>query len=217
LFLHLFASPFGAFMTLLYGLTAAPASQPRNALAGQAVSMAIAVAISCAPPEALPAWAKQSAAGSLAIAAMVKLGVTHPPAGASAVLLAAYYPRPGWRSALTSLLGNAVAIAMAALVNNLSNKRQYPIYWGLFPAHCRPALPSRARRRTGASGTAQHVRGQCEPNGRRSPAPPGAPSRARGRAAAVLGWNLPRAGRRIQGTDGADGEGRHQWFEEGSV
>jgi hypothetical protein len=122
--------------------------------------MAIAVSVSCAPSFAIPAWLKQSLAGSLAIAFMVKAGVTHPPAGAAAVLLSAY-PRPGWKSALTSLIGNAVAIAIAAVVNNLSNKRQYPIYWGLVPARC-PATLSREIWRMGPSRSGKREPGTVQ-------------------------------------------------------
>jgi CBS-domain-containing membrane protein len=118
-------------MTLLYGLTAAPAAQPRNALAGQALSMAVSIGVSYAGP-AVPAWLRQSLAASLSIAAMVRLGITHPPAGASALVLAT---EPGaWPSMAATLLGNVVAIGMAAAVNNLSPKRQYPLYWGLSPS-----------------------------------------------------------------------------------
>lgn len=37
--------PFVALMTLQYGLTAAPASQPRNALYGQVISISIALIV----------------------------------------------------------------------------------------------------------------------------------------------------------------------------
>lgn len=119
--------PFGAMITLLYGLTAAPASQPRNILIGQAVSMSIALAISRF--ESMSSWMQESVASSLAIAAMVKLGITHPPAGASALLFAT--GQYGWDNMAWVLLGNFVAIVVATFINNLSDKRQYPTYWGL--------------------------------------------------------------------------------------
>ena len=62
-----------------YGLTAAPASQPRNAIVGQAVALVIAQLIGTRTE--MDIWLKQSIATSLAIAVMAKLGVIHPPAG----------------------------------------------------------------------------------------------------------------------------------------
>eukprot|EP00521_Asterionellopsis_glacialis_P007813 CAMPEP_0195287770 /NCGR_PEP_ID=MMETSP0707-20130614/4695_1 /TAXON_ID=33640 /ORGANISM="Asterionellopsis glacialis, Strain CCMP134" /LENGTH=510 /DNA_ID=CAMNT_0040347555 /DNA_START=149 /DNA_END=1681 /DNA_ORIENTATION=- len=119
--------PFGALMTLLYGLTPAPASQPRNALYGQSVSISIALLVEMCT--FLPDWFRVPFAVSLAIAAMSKLGITHPPAGASAVIFSTLDVENKWSFFLLLLLGNVVVILLATLVNNLSCKRQYPIYW----------------------------------------------------------------------------------------
>jgi hypothetical protein len=48
--------PFGALMTLQYSLTAAPASQPMNAVLGQAISLAIAIAIGIDSISGLDLW-----------------------------------------------------------------------------------------------------------------------------------------------------------------
>ena len=114
-------------MTLLYGLTAAPSSQPRNAMLGQALSLTISLAFSYV--DGLAVWMKQSLSTSLAVAAMVKLGLTHPPAGSSALLFAS--GSRGWGNFAFMIVGNAIAIGMAALINNMSDKRQYPTFWGL--------------------------------------------------------------------------------------
>jgi len=119
--------PFGALMTLLYGLTPAPASQPRNALYGQSVSISIALLMEMCT--FLPDWFRVPFAVSLAIATMSKLGITHPPAGASAVIFSTMDVDNKWSFFLLLLLGNVVVILLATLVNNLSEKRQYPIYW----------------------------------------------------------------------------------------
>eukprot|EP00934_Nitzschia_sp_Nitz4_P003986 Nitzschia sp. Nitz4//scaffold25_size161228//12173//13597//NITZ4_002411-RA/size161228-augustus-gene-0.78-mRNA-1//1//CDS//3329544529//3976//frame0 len=68
--------PFGALMTLQYGLTAAPASQPRNAIVGQTLALLIAQGIG--QIENMEVWLKMTLATSLAIGVMVKVGVTHP-------------------------------------------------------------------------------------------------------------------------------------------
>jgi CBS-domain-containing membrane protein len=114
-------------MTLLYGLTAAPASQPRNAILGQIVSLTIAICVGYA--DNLSIWMRQSLATALAVASMVKLGITHPPAGAAALICAS--GEYGWGSMLFVLIGNVIAICAATLINNWSDQRQYPSYWGV--------------------------------------------------------------------------------------
>lgn len=128
-------------MTLHYGLTAAPASQPRNALLGQIVSLTIGIALSYATR--LEVWLRQSLATSLAIASMVKLGITHPPAGASALIFATGEAR--WGNMAFLLIGNLIAIASATIINNASNKRQYPIYTPMLDATIKFASVSTRR------------------------------------------------------------------------
>ena len=122
-------SPFGALVTLLYGLTAAPASQPRNAILGQAISLTIAMVCSYIEHSTFTLWMRQAIVTALAVAAMVRLGITHPPAGASALIFAS--GRYGWTHVLTFFAGNVLALGAATFINNLSAKRQYPIYWGV--------------------------------------------------------------------------------------
>jgi CBS-domain-containing membrane protein len=114
-------------MTLLYGLSAAPASQPRNVIFGQGLSILIAIAIGHA--DQWTTWFRQSLATSLSIAAMVKLGVTHPPAGSVALLFAT--GQYGWGNLLFIMIGNVIAILAATFINNLSDSRQFPSYWGV--------------------------------------------------------------------------------------
>ena len=71
--------PCGALMMLLYGLTPSPSAQPRNAIVGQAMSMTIGMSVSYMT--FIPLWLRQSLGTSLAIAAMVKRGILHAPAG----------------------------------------------------------------------------------------------------------------------------------------
>ena len=123
--------PFGALMTLIYGLTAAPASQPRNCILGQVVSLSIALCLSYIPLEG--GWDKPmriSVTTALAIAAQTKLGIIHPPAGASALLFASN--DLDWTHFATMLLANVIAVMAGAFINNASPSRQYPTYWG-FP------------------------------------------------------------------------------------
>lgn len=113
-------------MTLLYGLTSAPAAQPRNALYGQVIASTIGLAFSYAN---VATWIRTSLAPACAISVMVKLGITHPPAGASAFAFAA--GGFAWTALVFLLVCNVVAISAATFINNLSQRRQYPTYWGL--------------------------------------------------------------------------------------
>lgn len=125
----LLIGPFGALMTLQYGLTSAPASQPRNAILGQAVSGAVSLAFTYIPETILATWLRRAVGPAVAIGVMVKLGVTHPPAGAHAVLYASGQYNFGFYALV--VLSSAISVIPATIVNNLSSKRQYPTYWSM--------------------------------------------------------------------------------------
>lgn len=116
--------PFGAFTTLLYSLTSAPASQPRNAILGQFVSLMIAYGFGRSN---LPAYMQSSFATAISIALLAKMGLTHPPAGAAAMIFST--GNQGLPQVATMLVGNVVAILCGTIFNNLSRKRQYPTFW----------------------------------------------------------------------------------------
>lgn len=124
----LLIGPFGAMCTLMYGLSAAPASQPRNAVLGQAVAGAVSLAFTYVPESVLPVWLRTAVGPALAIGTMVKLGVVHPPAGAHSVL----YASGKFDFAFYALVvfSTVVSVVPAMVVNNMSAKRQYPTYWG---------------------------------------------------------------------------------------
>lgn len=126
--LSLILAPLGALTTLQYNLTAAPASQPRNAILGQI--FAITVANCIAYIKQLPKWLKPVIAPAIVIPGMARLGITHPPAGAAAVVFAAGKPMR-WDLMGVFLIGVCVAIFNAVVINNLSDKRQYPTSWPL--------------------------------------------------------------------------------------
>ena len=75
-------------------------------------------------------YMRQSLATALAITVMVRLGITHPPAGAAALIFSSGLL--DWTHVLMMMVGNAIAIGTATLVNNMSEKRQYPMYWDGF-------------------------------------------------------------------------------------
>jgi len=124
--LFFFMGPIGALMALQYGLTAAPASQPRNVLLGQAVAGAISLSFTYVPDNIISRWMRQAIAPSLAITAMGKLGVMHPPAGAASIILAS--GQHGWKHYGLLLLASLISLLPAVFINNASMKRQYPTH-----------------------------------------------------------------------------------------
>ena len=120
--------PFGALLTLLYALAQAPASQPRNCIVGQVISTTIALAFTYIDGLSTYPQLRSSLVLALAVSVMVKLGLTHPPAGAMALLFSE--GNLGWSHFAVSLLGSVIAIAMATFINNSTELRQYPTSWG---------------------------------------------------------------------------------------
>jgi len=120
--------PFGALMTLQYGLTPAPASQPWSAICGQTISLTIALAMSYLDG-VIPLYIRQAMAVAFSVAAMSRLGCIHPPAGAASLL---FVQGRTWSHIVPMLMANVLCIIAAALWNNLNDKRQYPTYyWGI--------------------------------------------------------------------------------------
>jgi CBS-domain-containing membrane protein len=123
-------APFGALMTLQFSLTAAPASQPRNVVYGQLICLFMALLAKHYLIEQAqwPLWTVVPLTTAGGIAIMTKLSVTHPPAAASVVAL---FSMPNFTVVTAAILlaGNILAIIMAMLINNLSEKRRYPVYW----------------------------------------------------------------------------------------
>ena len=145
-------APFGALVTLQYGLTAAPASQPRNVVLGHIVAGAVSLLFTYIPGSILPTWIRQAVAPAFAIGAMVKLGIPHPPAGAQSVIFST--GDYNWAFYALAVLCSVISIIPATIVNNMSQKRQYPTYWGYLPAYI-----SRRRNQKTLDKQAKHKRG----------------------------------------------------------
>lgn len=141
----------GALMTMQYAAFNSPLAQPRNVIGASLIASATAlsfttlsawIAATFAPdgdpgkdvsPDGVllvqPPWVFVLAPAT-AIALMHKAGLTHPPAGAVTMLMISTPSSATWRWVLTPLLaGNVICILVAIAVNNVSSKRQYPIYW----------------------------------------------------------------------------------------
>lgn len=121
--------PIGALMTLQYALSPAPASQPRNVIYGQLILGVVTLPWIYVP---IPVVVRQSLAVAFAVAAMSKLGVIHPPAGGAAIILSSGRLSGVWLHYLLIVSASVISLFPSIVLNNLSQKRQYPTYWGLF-------------------------------------------------------------------------------------
>ena len=131
--LQLIAS-FGASAVLVYAAPASPLAQPRNLVGGNIVSAICGVAMSKAfhsRPDLI--WLAGGLAVGLAVAFMGALGVTHPPAGATALIAVvgdAAVKHQGWLYIIQPVTtGSLFLMATAILLNNIHHARSYPQYW----------------------------------------------------------------------------------------
>ncbi|KAI9053776.1 hypothetical protein LZ554_002725 [Drepanopeziza brunnea f. sp. 'monogermtubi'] len=123
----------GAAAILEFSTIDSPLSQPRNAFFGQLISSLIGVSITklfaLSPSFSSLRWVSGALSVGLASALMGVTKTIHPPAGATA-LLAATSPeieRIGWFLVALVVLGSALMLAVACLLNNL--QRRFPLYW----------------------------------------------------------------------------------------
>ena len=121
--------PLGALSTLVYGLTSAPASQPRNAIYGSIISGCAGLIASYIPFSLINL--RLALALSLSNSCMARFGVTHPPGGALSLILS-MDNNYDWLSLLLYLICVLIAIMVGTLINNLNEKRTYPQYWNMF-------------------------------------------------------------------------------------
>lgn len=118
----LLMAPFGASAVIALVLPASPLAQPANMIGGYLVSAAIGLCAAMVLPHSW--WAVGLAAG-LALAAMLALRVTHPPAGAVPILAQAATVPPAEFLAIT-VGGAALLVVIAALYHRLPPRIDYP-------------------------------------------------------------------------------------------
>ena len=113
-------------------LTSAPAAQPRTIVLGFLISGAIGNILMYIPDNILPYFVRLSISSALAMAAMVKLSIPCPAAGAFSMYVAQgrhTSMADSWRSYGLTVAVNIFLIVPAILIQNLSKERQYPTYW----------------------------------------------------------------------------------------
>ena len=129
--LLLMIGSFGASAVLIYGAVESPLAQPRNLVGGHVLSAVIGVF--CAQLLAPHPWLAASLAVSTAIAAMHVTRTLHPPGGATALIAVIGGPEIrglGYGYALAPVgLGVVLMLLVALVVNNIPERRRYPVFW----------------------------------------------------------------------------------------
>lgn len=117
----LIMAPFGASCVLLFAVPGSPLSQPANVVGGHVVTTLVGLIMRLWLPDDW--WALAFAVG-LAIAVMVALRVTHPPAGANPLVVFATDPGFGFL-VLPVLAGSLFLVALAVTFHRLTGQA-YP-------------------------------------------------------------------------------------------
>jgi CBS-domain-containing membrane protein len=120
--LPLLIAPLGATAVLLFGQPASPLAQPMNVFGGYLVAALIGAAAVAVFPGMW--WAAAVAVG-VAIATMLILRVTHPPAGALP-LVATASPFHGATLFIVVLIGSISLVGLALLHHRIPPRTQYP-------------------------------------------------------------------------------------------
>ncbi len=127
----------GALCTLMFSAPASPLTQPRNVLFSHMSAGFIGAVVNSCTVEnhetgGLPRWVAQAFAPAFTIAVNGRMGITHPPAGAMAII-AVMDPTMialGFRGIYLPVFVMAVlSIVLATVLNNSNSKRQYPMFW----------------------------------------------------------------------------------------
>lgn len=114
-------APFGATCVLLFAAPGAPLSQPLNVVAGHFVAAAIGVATFSVLPIGILTGA---VAVGIAVAAMVALRITHPPAGATALVAGA---AGTWSFLLFPVLAGSLVLVLVATAYHRMTGHAYPV------------------------------------------------------------------------------------------
>jgi len=129
--LTLIIGSFGASAVLVYAAIKSPLAQPRNLVGGHVLSALAGVASYQLFGDIL--WIAAALSVSLAIVVMLITKTLHPPGGATALIAVIGGKKIHDLGFLYALLpagaGALILLAVALLVNNLSENRRYPEYW----------------------------------------------------------------------------------------
>lgn len=120
--LPLLIAPLGATVVLLFGQPASPLAQPINIFGGYLLATVLGVAAALAFPGL---WWMAALAVGAAIAGMLALRITHPPAGA-VPLVALASPAHSTSLFMTILIACISLVGLALVHHRLPPRVQYP-------------------------------------------------------------------------------------------
>ena len=118
-------APFGASCVLLFAAPESPFAQPRNLVCGHLLTASVGLAMLWLFGNSI--WSIGLAVG-LVIALMELSRTVHPPAGANPVVIMLGGKMKLFFLLTPVLLGVAILLVLALLVNNLSGRR-WPLRW----------------------------------------------------------------------------------------
>jgi CBS-domain-containing membrane protein len=123
--LALVLGSFGASCLLVFGYPDLPFSQPRNVVFGHILSSFVGLLFLHVLG---PQWWSMALATATAVALMMALHTTHPPAASNPIIV--FLTQPGWSFLLfPTAIGVVVMLLTALLYNNLARASRYPKYW----------------------------------------------------------------------------------------
>ncbi|OJX79507.1 HPP family protein [Magnetospirillum sp. 64-120] len=120
----LLVAPLAASAVLVFAAHESPMAQPANVIGGHILSTTAALVVA----EVLPqSWWAMALAVGLAIALMTLTRLTHPPAGADALVVTALHP--GWSYLLFPIAFGAILLVAAAVLIHrvVPTRRPYPL------------------------------------------------------------------------------------------
>jgi CBS-domain-containing membrane protein len=127
-------APLGASAVLVFGIPESPLSQPANVLGGHAIAAAISLAVDHLHPGG-PIVLAATVGGVIALLGLVRL--THPPAGATALVV--MLTHPDWPFLFTPVMaGSLVLVLVAVIVHAIPPRLTYPLP---IPERTPPKLP----------------------------------------------------------------------------
>ena len=123
------ASWYSSTLCIVYALTPAPVGQPRQILAAHLWNMLVGLAVRGLPGgAAAPSLWRPALAVSLGVSGQAYLGVLHPPATGLSLAFASDLTWT-WTTLVAVCVANGVVVVMAMAYLNLSEKKQFPLYW----------------------------------------------------------------------------------------
>ncbi len=119
----LIVAPMGASAVLVFGMPESPLSQPANVLGGHALAALIALAVDHLAPGG-PLVMAATVGAVIALLGLIRL--THPPAGATALVV--MLTHPDWSFLVAPVVVGALALVLCAIaVHRLPPRSVYPL------------------------------------------------------------------------------------------